>query len=368
MPTSEQQKHLIVVLGMHRSGTSLITRGLQVLGVSLGDRLLPVAGDNPRGFWEDLEVNALNIALLQALGHDWHTFTPVLPEELAAPGVKAFKLRAVEILRDRFAASDCFGLKDPRIARLFPFWEDVFTHLAVRVGYLIVSRNPLSVARSLAKRNGFDLERGYYLWREHMLGSLVGTRNRDRIVTDYDRFLEDPPRELKRIARGLGLHFNPDDPRLSDFLTRFLDHSLRHNHHRAEDLAMDNSVPTSVAMLYQALCRLSLQDAPAEDAAIAFTIERVRAGHQEAYPALRYMENCDKKITAFTQQVAQLNHDLAEHQATIMSLQNQVSQLNRQLGTIYSSGSWRTAHVLSKILFGFKRPFAWLRPSKADPV
>ena len=76
-------KQIVVVLGMHRSGTSAITRGLQVLGVELGSNLLsPEAGINDKGFWEDVDVTAFNDEFLKELGHDWHTLTPIMSEEL----------------------------------------------------------------------------------------------------------------------------------------------------------------------------------------------------------------------------------------------------------------------------------------------
>ena len=57
---------LIVVLGMHRSGTSAISAGMQVLGVEFGDRLLPpVKGDNDKGYWEDIDLCALNVKCLK---------------------------------------------------------------------------------------------------------------------------------------------------------------------------------------------------------------------------------------------------------------------------------------------------------------
>ena len=71
-------KRVAVVLGMHRSGTSAVARALKAVGVSLGDTLIPPSiGVNDRGFWEDAEINALNIELLEALGHDWHTLGPI---------------------------------------------------------------------------------------------------------------------------------------------------------------------------------------------------------------------------------------------------------------------------------------------------
>jgi hypothetical protein len=67
----EHNHRLIVVLGMHRIGTSVITRGLQVLGVELGNRLMPpFEGNNAKGFWEDVDINDLNIEMLRFLKRD----------------------------------------------------------------------------------------------------------------------------------------------------------------------------------------------------------------------------------------------------------------------------------------------------------
>jgi len=60
----DQKKRIVVIIGMHRSGTSVIARGLKVLGVTLGDNLMPPGEDNPKGYWEDLDINELNVELL----------------------------------------------------------------------------------------------------------------------------------------------------------------------------------------------------------------------------------------------------------------------------------------------------------------
>ncbi|MEZ7943527.1 MAG: hypothetical protein QMC20_06265, partial [Halioglobus sp.] len=82
----ESNDRLIVVLGMHRSGTSAITRALKVLGVDLGGRLLLAAdgddGDNETGFWEDIDFNGLNIELLRVIDKDWFYTSPVTQIDL----------------------------------------------------------------------------------------------------------------------------------------------------------------------------------------------------------------------------------------------------------------------------------------------
>ena len=117
---------MIVVLGMHRSGTSAITRGLQVLGVGLGDDLLPAQKDNQKGFWEDTDLNKINEELLHALGADWHTLRPISANDLAGPDIHDFHNRALDIVRRRCRENTIFGFKDPRTAVLLPFWRGVF--------------------------------------------------------------------------------------------------------------------------------------------------------------------------------------------------------------------------------------------------
>ena len=75
--TNNSSKKIIVVFGMHRSGTSALTRGLQTMGVDLGDNLMPpVSGNNDKGFWEDLDINALNLEMLDFLNKEWHFPVP----------------------------------------------------------------------------------------------------------------------------------------------------------------------------------------------------------------------------------------------------------------------------------------------------
>ena len=66
------QKTLIVILGMHRSGTSLITRSIEALNVLFTNNLMPPAiDDNPKGFFEDVDITEFNDGLLRFCGYSW---------------------------------------------------------------------------------------------------------------------------------------------------------------------------------------------------------------------------------------------------------------------------------------------------------
>jgi O-antigen biosynthesis protein len=244
----------VVVLGMHRSGTSALTRGLKVLGIELGDNLKPpVSGDNDKGFFEDAGLSRINDELLHLWGGSWDSLNPGCNDP-QAPAVRALSLKASEIIRDQYGSVAYFAFKDPRTARNLPFWKLVFDHIRATTYYVIVFRNPLSTARSLAARDGFPYKKSYYLWLMHMLDAVCGTENERRVFVEYDNLLVEPDTQLIRIANFI------DDPRVNisypearAYSDDFLENRLRHHTATEEDLALDPACPSLVREAYRLL-------------------------------------------------------------------------------------------------------------------
>ncbi|WP_198034237.1 sulfotransferase family protein [Acidihalobacter ferrooxydans] len=253
------KKRLILVLGMHRSGTSSLTRGLQVLGVSLGDNLMaPIAGINDKGFWEDNDVVELNENLLHALGRTWLTLHEISETEVALLHREGFMDRAVELIENKTENIPVFGLKDPRISRLLPFWLDVFTRCDLRVDCLLALRNPISVADSLARRDGFLRERSYQLWLAHTLEGLWHSLQVDslRAIIDYDHYLETPKDYLQTLASTLSLSIG-DERALDEYVSDFIDPDLRHSKHTVDELKRDETCTPLVLEVYEHLVELA---------------------------------------------------------------------------------------------------------------
>ena len=241
---------------MHRSGTSVVARSMEVMGVQLGERLIPSAeGINDKGFWEDIDINALNIEMLEALNVDWHYLAPIIPKDFEMLVQIGFLQRAAELISSKAAIFPVYGFKDPRLAKLLPFWKMVFDHLEYEVGYILAVRNPMSVAASLFKRDGFEIEKCYLLWLDHVLTSLSGTNGCRRIIVDYDKLIQNTERELCRIADNLGLPIDPS--RLDIYRTEFLDIKLRHSAYNMDDLEQDTNVPALVREIYGTMTELS---------------------------------------------------------------------------------------------------------------
>lgn len=270
--TRTSHGRLIIVAGMHRSGTSVITRALKVMNIDLGNNLVaPVENDNPTGFWEDRDINALNQEMLAVVGNDWHHLLPVVPADIAILHEKGYFDRAMNLLATKMADFPLFGLKDPRLSKLLPFWKEIFNQLDLHTDYILTLRNPLSVAKSLAKRDGFAHEKGYLLWLTHVLKSLSDTSGLKRLMVDYDFLMRSSHHEINRMARFLNLDINLTE--MNNFTSEFLDENLRHTIHDSDDLSSDEACHPIVRDAYAALIDVAADKTPIDDQGLTQQID-----------------------------------------------------------------------------------------------
>lgn len=217
----------LLVLGMHRSGTSALARGLAVLGANLGDALLPALPCNPRGFFEDRDICNYNMQFMVALGLTWTSLAPIPAERLLALGRSLGGAAALQLVRAKVEGVPLPAFKDPRLCRLMPFWRPVFTAAGLAPACVLALRHPDAVARSLSRRDGMLLEDGHALWLRYTLDALDGSRGLPRIMVAYERLLAAPGRELGRIGQAFGL--SVDAEALTVFARDFLDTGLCHH-------------------------------------------------------------------------------------------------------------------------------------------
>ena len=225
-----KNKRIIVVIGMHRSGTSAITRGLPIFGATLGDNLMMPFSDNPTGFWEDKQITELNEEILKIIGSAWHDTKSICISKLYDQKLKPQKEKALTLISDRIAKDNLFAWKDPRASILLMFWQDVFKQLDLDDSYIISLRNPVSVIESLFKRNGFKKEKSFLLWSKYTLNAIKLSEGKLRILVDYDNLLKSPVFQLERIANALKLP-SPYERQelLQEYIYNFISTDLRHS-------------------------------------------------------------------------------------------------------------------------------------------
>ncbi|HYD82307.1 MAG TPA: hypothetical protein VEC06_21080 [Paucimonas sp.] len=222
-------KKALIILGMHRSGTSALTGVLKILGVELGDALMePHAEINAKGYWEHSDIVAVHERLLKALHSSWNDERPLPVRWWVADMIRPFREEILAILRRDFGDVPLWGLKDPRVCRLMPLWLDILRELECQPLFIIIARHPVEVAASLARRDGFHESRSYLLWLQHMLDAEEWTRGYPRAVITYDQVLNDWRSAMVAVSSNLSIPLEISGTERVREVEEFLEPALRH--------------------------------------------------------------------------------------------------------------------------------------------
>ncbi|MGZ4474941.1 MAG: hypothetical protein ACXVWW_04480 [Nocardioides sp.] len=193
----------VLVLGMHRTGTSATARVFAHAGFHMGEGSDVIAPDenNPSGYYERLSVVESNDALLARAGATWdeppsRDALAQMREHSTGEITKAFTALLDE------AAGQPLVLKDPRISVLLPLWQPV---VATALAPVLVLRNPLECARSLLVRDGIPIAAGLGLWESYLCSILDGCAGQALSVANYDELRSSPdaPSALVSLAQSL---------------------------------------------------------------------------------------------------------------------------------------------------------------------
>jgi glycosyltransferase involved in cell wall biosynthesis len=227
----------LLVLGCHRSGTSAVTRLLNMMGASVGapESMKAANKENSKGFWENDEVVDINKLLLQQAGARWDRLSTYTPEVAAAAFAKAAPTlgKELERLLLRFDVQRPWVTKDPRLCLTLPFW---LPYMEAPVA-ILVNRHPVEVARSMHRRNPLlTIETGIALWEKHTLAALADSLAIPRISVTHEDVMRDPADVVYRLLSGLeargvtGLRL----PSPSE-VQAFIDPKLHREHRNPED-------------------------------------------------------------------------------------------------------------------------------------
>lgn len=269
MPNS---RTAILVLGMHRSGTSSVTGSLAILGATPPRTLMRPADDNPKGFWESEILSALNDRVLKACNSSWHDWK-AFDAALAGPRIEDLKVEAARLIETEFGEADLIALKDPRICRMVSFWREVLETMGYRVVCLSPLRAPAEVAASLMARNDMTRSHALRLWLRHVLDAEHFSRDLPRLILPWTDFLSDWRGQISRILATLELDLKIT-PQIEAQMDEFLSADLKHQN-AAEP------VPDWIANTYQHLLALS-QDA--ENPHHRMSLDHLRNGFNAAEP------------------------------------------------------------------------------------
>ena len=248
----------ILVLGMHRSGTSALTWLLGRLGAALPGDAIEASGDNARGYWESQALVKADDQLLRVVRSSWFDPRPLDFSGLSVDGLRSRKNRIREAIESAWGDAPLLAIKDPRQCRCVAVIADVLREMAIEPRAVLMLRSPAEIARSLASRDGTTPAYAHLLWLRHMIDAERATRGMMRAAVDYNGMLDDWRLTMARIAPVAEREgWQPDEAETAA-IQAFVDPGLRH--HRAASLELEEPLAGIVAKVDAALRALITRD------------------------------------------------------------------------------------------------------------
>ncbi len=217
---------LIVVIGMHRSGTSMCSNMLHMLGADMAESP-HAAPANMKGHWERPRLVDMNDAIFGFFRRPWGSPSHVLDMPrgwLDDPRVGEMHDHACAWLQPRLQPDHPFGFKDPRTTLLLPFWQRVFAAIGAAPRYVFCVRDPAQVARSLLARDSMERGQAEYRWLRYNIEAVRAMYALPVCVVPYEHWFDRPAETVSRLADHVGLP-RPSDDRMR----QVIDAELRHD-------------------------------------------------------------------------------------------------------------------------------------------
>ena len=324
----ERPRIAVVVAGMHRSGTSALTRLLVGLGCTPPRTPLAADAHNALGYWESSVITELNDAILASAGSSWDDWGVFNPAWQDSPAARPYRNRALQALVGEFGDSPLFVLKDPRLCRLLPVWRDWLAEVGATPRVVVPVRNPLEVAASLARRDVIEEPFGALLWLRHMLDAEAGCRDGRRAFVHYDDVLGNWQAAAERLGRGLAIAWPRRSTVAAVEIEENLPPALKHQVRTDAQVADAPMLAAWVKSTYAVLSRWARDDRRAGDEA---TLDAARASLAEAEPVFRPTLLLGQGAR---QRVAKLDIELAERRREIDGLAAELAAKDGELAQL----------------------------------
>jgi Sulfotransferase family len=342
----------IIVLGAHRSGTSLVTRLINMMGAyfAIGETALGANEENPKGFWERWDVIAANDAVLKHHGCEWDKLANwKFADELAKKDVTALAGTTENIKKIilELDANRPWVVKDPRMCLTYPYWKP---HLELPV-IVCVYRNPLEIARSLKTRNEFSFSQSMALWEYYATGVANAIRDVPTLFVSHHDMITDPVGTVKKLFEELqaqeiqGLRLPTDRE-----ITSFIDPTLYRSRDKQE--ALDDMVTPYQKRLMDTL---SGKEVAGKELHLPTELSSDLIAALDLYRAMQQRLEEQNQIHATTEQYQhEMERRVESAQREIEALKEKCVQLaakeREDIELLKQSSSWRIGNRIVRFM------------------
>jgi hypothetical protein len=320
-------KTYILVIGMHRSGTSLIANLLTKASVFMGDsdNFLPPNFDNRFGFYENKNFLKINEGILSKFDVKWNTTKELRFDQQV--DLSKEKDIAKKFIENISAEHNILAFKDPRATITLPFWKDI---LGKNLKIIFVKRNPLEIAESLEKRNSFSKKKSLDLWESYILNGLQNIKEEDVLFVEYADILENPFPNFVRMLKYLNIDYSKEILKEMYFA---IAPEIRHSVYTEEDFLNDESIDSKKKELFKRLEKQyeqQLEKYPLEDIDVEISLEERNKHLEEKNRDLgEELDNSRSERSVLKTEIAKIegDEDLKEE---LLSLHQTIEKLQKE--------------------------------------
>jgi glycosyltransferase involved in cell wall biosynthesis len=337
--TSSRKRQAVIVLGMHRSGTSAVAGVLSLMGAGLPARLMPPGPGNPKGYFEPGYIVTIHDRVLAAAGTSWAGWELISESWQRSEACRPFVDELAAAVVEDWGTSGLFVVKDPRMCRLMPLWFRVLEQVGVQASFVLPFRNPVEVARSVQRREGLPLPHGCVAWLRCVLDAERQSRGHPRAFLSYADLVADPRSAIERAIAPLAVDWPRPLGAIAAEVREFVDPGLRHE--VADAKAIDDMGDVS-PWLHQALDHYAAL-AHGGDDGVPARIDALRAQFDAAdalfTPAFRH--DADLRTTerqreterhaALTRSLSEREQEVAGLRGTLAGSETKVAALDEAL-------------------------------------
>ncbi|MGB5161230.1 MAG: hypothetical protein WBO69_13200 [Thermoanaerobaculia bacterium] len=337
---------------MHRSGTSIVTRAVNLLGAQLPTNLLPANEHNEQGYWEPKNIVDIHDELLASAGSSWHDVSPFPRSWYRSVEARQFRDRLVEAVRVEYGESPFFVLKDPRISKFVPFWLSVLENVNAQPLFINVYRQPLEVAASLNTRDRMVPAHSLLLWLRYVLDAEYETRGCRRAFLSYEGLLRNWRTALSRVSDDLEIEWPQLTHEAAVQIEATLSDRYRHHSFSSDELMARPDILDWVKQTHEVM---ELGDGGAKATGLLDEIRQQLDVADRAFgPILAEqrlrtstfkteVERLAEELTTFRSETGRLNEELA-------TSRSETGRLNEELATSRSETGRLNEELATRIV------------------
>lgn len=313
--SSPSRRAAILVLGVHRSGTSCLAQLLNVLGAKLPAEVVAPSPSNPFGHWEPVRLLELNEEILGAIGRTWYDSRPIPISWFRSTAAYDFRERLCALIASEYGDAPLILIKEPRICRLAPLYLDAFDTLGIKPLVILPVRHPGEVIRSIQERDHIDPLTIELLWLRNLLEAEKATRDCVRVWTSFDQLLDEGETTAQSIAARLGIVWpNGQEKAALDVATIL---RPRFRHHRIAD----DPAPLPLGLLTRRAWQAAGYALNEDETAARASFDEIRAALAEldhfSAPGLGLSEKLQVELSERIKESTQLRQQVDSIQASI---------------------------------------------------